>query len=295
MMLDELCNPDLREEQPSHLTFVTRCAVDETYATHPKVHVTREPFLRSETLGRAKSGSSSAEWDELRRSPVFESIDEDVVEELLSHCASHLFKPGSTIVEQDRELDALVIICRGLVDLTRIESDREFGVLLLASNDVIFPGAALSKEPSLVSARALTRTRTCSIPIEHVLRAARKAPQLALNMLFVTSGQWRMGVRNILDLNSRTAAQRVGAFLLRLFDLQQDTSAPVLPLPKRNLAARLGMTPETLSRMLQTVARNGLYLRGRTIIIKDREKIEAFCGPDPYLRGDERQLGVFAL
>jgi len=259
------------------------------------VHVTRDPFPRSPALGRGKSGALSGDSDELRRSPVFEGVDQSVVDELLSYCASDVFKPGSTIVEQDRELGALMIISRGLVDLTRIESEREFGVLLLASNDVIFPGAALSKEPSLVSARALTRTKTCSIPIEYVLRATRKAPQLALNMLFVTSGQWRMGVRNILDLNSRTAAQRVGAFLLRLFDLQQDTMVPVLPLPKRNLAARLGMTPETLSRMLQTVAKNGLYLRGRTIIIKDRAKIEAFCGPDPYLRGDERQLGVFAL
>jgi hypothetical protein len=55
------------------------------------------------------------------------------------------------------------------------------------------------------------------------------------------------------------------------------------------------MQPETLSRTLQTLADNGLYLRGRQIIVRDREAIEAFCGPDPYPSSDEHQLGVHAL
>jgi CRP/FNR family transcriptional activator FtrB len=109
------------------------------------------------------------------------------------------------------------------------------------------------------------------------------------------SGQWRMAVRNILDLNCRTAAQRVGAFLLRIADLQSDTSAPVLPIAKRHLAVRLGITAETLSRMLQTLADHGLHLRGRVIVVRDRAAIEEFCGPDPYPDKDERILDVFAL
>jgi CRP-like cAMP-binding protein len=104
-----------------------------------------------------------------------------------------------------------------------------------------------------------------------------------------------MAVRNILDLNCRTAAQRVASFLLRLVDLQPDTGAPILPIAKRHLAARLGMTAETLSRMLQVVADNGLHLRGRTIIVHDRARVEKFCGPDPYPSADERALNVFAL
>jgi CRP-like cAMP-binding protein len=102
-------------------------------------------------------------------------------------------------------------------------------------------------------------------------------------------------VRNTLDLSARSAAQRVGAFLLRLADLQSNGSPPILPIAKRHLAARLGITPETFSRMLQTVADHGLYLRGRTIIIRDRQKIEQFCGPDPYIARDEHELGVFAI
>jgi CRP-like cAMP-binding protein len=121
------------------------------------------------------------------------------------------------------------------------------------------------------------------------------SPVLAGNLMKAMSGQWRMAVRNILDLNCRTAGQRVAAFLLRLVDLQQDFETPILPIAKRHLAARLGMTAETLSRMLQVVADNGVYLRGRAIIVHDRARAEAFCGPDPYPGADERALNVFAL
>lgn len=235
------------------------------------------------------------DFRELRDFRVFEAVDPTLVDHLLSRCSSEQFRAGATIVEQDCTFGSLMIISRGLVDLTRIEGSREYGVLLLASKDLLLPAAAIFQEPSLVSARALIRTKVCSLPIPAVKEAMHRSPQFTANLLAATSGQWRMSVRNILDLSSRTASQRVGAFLLRLADLQKNEIAPVLPISKRHLAARIGITAETLSRMLQIVASNGLHLRGRTIIIKDREQIEAFCGPDPYAESDERQLGVFAL
>ena len=61
------------------------------------------------------------------------------------------------------------------------------------------------------------------------------------------------------------------------------------------LASRIGMQPETLSRTLQTLAANGLYLRGREIIVTNRAAIEEFCGPDPYPPASEYELGVHAL
>jgi hypothetical protein len=55
------------------------------------------------------------------------------------------------------------------------------------------------------------------------------------------------------------------------------------------------MQPETLSRTLQTLAANGLYLRGREIIITARDEIERFCGPAPYPSANEHEFGVHAL
>jgi hypothetical protein len=55
------------------------------------------------------------------------------------------------------------------------------------------------------------------------------------------------------------------------------------------------MQPETLSRTLQTLAANGLYLRGRQIIVTNRAAADDFRGPDPYPAASEHELGVHAL
>lgn len=233
--------------------------------------------------------------DELRANPVFDGLGSSITKRLLSASRGLQYRAGSFIVHQGGRLNGLHVVHRGLVDLAHVDGEHECGVLLLSTKDLLLPASALFGEPSIVSARALTTTKVVIFDAAEVRAAMEVSRVLANNVLKAMSGQWRMTVRNVLDLSCRTAAQRLAAFLLRLIDLQADSGAPILPIAKRHLAARLGMTAETLSRMLQVVADNGLYLRGRTIIVNDRARAEAFCGPDPYPGGDERGLNVFAL
>lgn len=233
--------------------------------------------------------------EELAQLPIFSGVEDDLVAELLRQSWALQYRAGALIVRQGNRTPALHVVLRGIVDLTRLAGRSECGVLLLSSKDLLLPATTLFHEPALVSARALTNTRMLMLDGSSVERALAASTAFATNLMKPMSGQWRMAVRNILDLNCRNAAQRVGAFLLRLADLQKDTPSPVLPIAKRHLAVRLGITAETLSRMLQTVADHGLYLRGRNIVIRDRMAIEDFCGPDPYPDKDERPLDVFAL
>lgn len=249
----------------------------------------------SEPAAEARPTSIKPDLDELRAHPMFDGLSRNIADRLLSANTALQYRAGSFIVHQGGLLDGLHIVHRGLVDLAHVDGDHECGVLLLSTKDLLLPASALFGEPSIVSARALTTTKVVVFDAAEVSAAMEVSRVLANNILKAMSGQWRMTVRNVLDLNCRTAAQRLAAFLLRLVDLQPDCGAPILPIAKRHLAARLGMTAETLSRMLQVVADNGVHLRGRTIIVNDRARAEAFCGPDPYPGGDERGLNVFAL
>jgi CRP/FNR family transcriptional activator FtrB len=233
--------------------------------------------------------------EQLRQLPIFTAVETPVVDKLLACCSTNQFRAGALIIQQGQRTPVLHIVLRGIVDLTHLSGRSECGVLLLSSKDLLLPATSLFHEPALVSARALTNAKMLMIDEGAVEKALGQSPAFATNLMKAMSGQWRMAVRNILDLNCRTAAQRVGAFLLRIADLQSDTSAPVLPIAKRHLAVRLGITAETLSRMLQTLADHGLHLRGRVIVVRDRAAIEEFCGPDPYPDKDERILDVFAL
>jgi len=227
--------------------------------------------------------------------PIFRGIDEHFARALLDASSVRQYRAGSIILHQGDRVEGLFIVRSGLVDLTRIDGQHECGVLLLSARDLLLPAASLFDERSLVTARALTTSRMMVIDNKTAAAALAQSPAFAANLMKAMSGQWRMAVRTILDLNCRTAGQRLGAFLLRLVDLQSDSPSAVLPIAKRHLASRLGMSAETLSRMLQVVADHGLHLRGRTIIVRDREQIEIFCGPDPYPERDERDLDVFAL
>ena len=250
---------------------------------------------RSEGISDMRPVAIRPDVAEVAALPVLCGLREDLRSRLLGACSGLQFRAGSTIVQENMRLPGLAIIHRGLVDLAHVRGEHECGVLLLSTKDVLLPSVALFDEPSLISARALTTTKLVLFELAVVQDVLAQSEVFACNIMKAMSGQWRMAVRNILDLNCRSAAQRLAAFLLRLADLQQDSGAPVLPIAKRHLAARLGMTAETLSRMLQVVAQNGLHLRGRTIIINDRRRIEAFCGPDPYPTRDDSGLNTFAL
>lgn len=227
---------------------------------------------------------------------LFNGVEPHVVETLITAFEHRTYGAGTMLVESGEHVQKLQIMTSGIVELCRLDFDgHEFGVLLLSAQDVILPAAAIFEERALVCVRTVSSTRMLELDGATMREAMKVSASLTLNLMKVTSGQWRMAVRSILELTGRSAAERLAAFLLRVADLQHGSATPKLPIPKRNLAARLGITPETLSRTLQIVAQQGLYLRGREIIVHDRARIAQFCGPDLYAEGNEHPLSVYAM
>jgi CRP/FNR family transcriptional activator FtrB len=182
-----------------------------------------------------------------------------------------------------------------MVDLSSTYRGRHCTVLLLTPGDSFMPAAALYDEPYLLSARTLAPSRVLMIDANVVRNEAKQTPEFGMAISRLLAGQFRLSLRIILDLKCRSPSERLTAFLLRLHDMRPPGTVAQIPFTKRQLSARIGMQPETLSRTLQVLAGNGLYLRGREIIVADRAKAEAFCGEDPYPSGSEDELGVYAL
>lgn len=227
--------------------------------------------------------------------PLLATLPKAVRERLLASSHMERFAPRAQIFGDGEAATHLHLILSGIVDLAAAYKGGECSALMMAAGDVFMPAAALYSEPYLVSAHSLTASRILMIDADVVRAEARACVELALGLARVLAGQWRVALKIILDLKCRSPSQRLAAFLLRLHDGTRPGIPPEVPFSKRQLASRIGMQPETLSRTLQTLAANGLYLRGRQIVILDRVKAEDFCGPDPYPAGDEHELGVFAL
>jgi len=227
--------------------------------------------------------------------PLIGSLPRESRERLLQHSRIERFPPRSLLLSEGEIPKDMHIVLSGIVDLSCTYKGHEYTALIMSAGDISMPAAALFQEPFLISARALTATRLLTVDADAFRSEARRSPELALSIARIIAGQWRLALKIILDLKCRSPSQRLASFLLRLYDAAVPGTVAEVPFSKRQLASRVGMQPETLSRTLQTLAANGLYLRGREIVLKDRDAIEAFCGPDPYPSADEGDLGVYAL
>jgi CRP/FNR family transcriptional activator FtrB len=226
---------------------------------------------------------------------LLDGLPESARDELLEAARIERFAPSARIFGEGEAPQYLYVVLNGIIDLSCAYKRNECTALLMARGDVFMPAAALYEEPYLVSAGALTPARLLLIDAGTVRQQTRRSPDLALAIARIMAGQWRVALKIILDLKCRSPSQRLAAFLLRLHDARPAGTLAEVPFSKRQLASRIGMQPETLSRTLQTLAANGLYLRGREIIITNRDEIERFCGPAPYPSANEHELGVHAL
>ena len=102
----------------------------------------------------------------------------------------------------------------------------------------------------------------------------QKDPTLALNMLAELSGRLRHFAGLIEDLSLKEVPGRLAKYLLYLSDGKGDGEV-ALDVSKGQLASLLGTIPETLSRILARMHRQGVIrLRGSQIRILDRPGIE---------------------
>lgn len=233
--------------------------------------------------------------EDIRSLPLLVGLDRESCDRLLAAASVRRFSRERELFSDQHAPDFLHVLMSGTVELFKRAGERDYGLMLLSPGDVFMPAAVLFEEPYLNSARTLSTAHLLLVPAPAVREEFARTHRFAINMGRVLAGQFRMATRHVLDLRCRTAPQRLGDFLLKLVDEGGNGEIGDLPVSKKRLAARVGMTPETFSRMLQKLADNGLLVRGTKIYVHDRQRILTFCGPAPYSDHAELALDVHAM
>jgi len=218
--------------------------------------------------------------DDLSTLPLLASLSAADQDRLLRSSRISSFRTGDFLFRDGEAPVHLHLLLNGLVELTKTQDRKDCGLMIFSAGDVFMPAAALFDEHYLASARILSPARILFLDLACVREYSESSPTFAMTLNRILAGQWRAALRNILDLKCRTAPQRLAVFLMKL--AAEDPQGAELPFSKRTLASRVGMSAETLSRALQTLADNGLLLRGSRIVVRDRDRIARFCGADPY-------------
>ena len=156
----------------------------------------------------------------------------------------------------------LVVLWRGDVGLGHDGADGHFQLERTVKGPAWLDAwSAWLGEGHLRDARALTAATVLSLPCAGVRQLLDRQPVLARRLLAALSRQVQDLAETVHDLMHRDAESRLAVWLLQHSALQAhpgETLQVRLGERKRDIAAQLGITPETLSRTMRALSGKGL-------------------------------------
>ena len=226
-----------------------------------------------------------AKVEELRSVGLFEGLPQAALARLQAIARVITANQDEVLCRQGTMPECLYILLEGQVALSSTATDGTAAVV-----EVIRPGghfvlaSVLAELPYLMSGYSVGRSRLLAIDSVGLLQLVEEDPLLSVTLLRSVSREFRNMVRQVRDLKLRTAAQRLGCYLLALVSDAEAAKAEFrLPFEKGLLAARLGCRQENLSRAFATLRDYGVETHGARVILHNIPKLKAFAVPDDDL------------
>jgi CRP/FNR family transcriptional regulator len=195
--------------------------------------------------------------DLLVRCDLFTGLHADQLLTLGGLASLRRYDRGEILFRQDTSAAGLHVITRGQVEVYRATEEGTRRLLhLFGPHEVVGEVPVFEGGPFPASAAAAAPVaEALFLPRDQFLTLGRERPEILLQMLATLSQRLRRFVGQIESLSSRPAPARLAARLLELAWEQgapgREASRVALPSSKADLARSLGMTPETLSRLLR--------------------------------------------
>lgn len=212
------------------------------------------------------------------RVPLFGGLPPAGLGRLLAGAAVRSLGRDETLFLQEDPADAFFIVIDGWVRLYRIGEDGGEIVIAVFTRGESFAEAAIFGSRIFpVSANAIEDSRVLVVPAGPFVARLREEPDLVLNILASMSHHLRYMVQHVEQLNLRSTAERLAAFIARLSRAETGPDVIRLPLDKSLIAGRLAMRPETLSRNFAKLTRQGLLsVRGSEVAIADVAALRSY-------------------
>jgi len=208
--------------------------------------------------------------------PIFSTLNYDEMMEVASITTSRDYKKGEMIYIAGEKKKTLYVIHKGKVKLTRISpSGKEQIISILGPGDFMGELSLFNDEPITNNAEALEDTTVCIIDGDKLKEIMTKYPAIAFKVLEELSRRLKRAENLIENLGVNDVETRIVQTLL---DLADENGVINLDISKKDLAAYMGMSQETLSRKLSYFQDKGLIkqIGHRRIEILDKESLEEY-------------------
>lgn len=215
----------------------------------------------------------------VREAELAHRVGERVIMRLANGGVVQILPPRAVLFEEGANPEFAHLVLSGRVGLVASGGTAQEAVIEIfgAGSLLVMPAVILSL-PYLVSGIVLAESRIMLIRADLFRRVLDDEPALARAVVDMQARHWRLLIEQIKDLKLRDAPQRLAQWLLRELE-QQGSGLIQVSEPKRVVARRLGMSPESFSRGIAALEEAGaIRADRRSIAVLERSALERAAG-----------------
>lgn len=221
--------------------------------------------------------------EQVRSIHLFRDMAESHFADLTMAAYLQRFPAQMALIEENEKPDFLHVVFEGGVELYARHGRRETTLAVCRPFTTFILAAVVQDRPYLASGRTIEPSQILMLPAEAVRLAFDRDGAFARAIVRELSASFRGVMKELKSHKLRASAERLANWILAEDHANGRDGRFKLPYDKRTLAARLGMTPENLSRNLAQLAACGVTINNRDVTIVDADALTAFADPTPSI------------
>lgn len=207
--------------------------------------------------------------------PIFKQLAQEDMDFVKSLIVREHYDKGARIISAGAQQRKLFVVRSGKVKIIKLLADGCEQIVRIVETNEYFGETELFQEgPLTVDIEALERTELCMIDGDVLKQFLLARPQMMMQMLSQLSKRIEKMEHTLSIISRKEVDARVADYLLQQM-YQQNSTTFFLPLAKKDIAALLGTTRESVSRKLSLFQKNNwLTLDGQCVTIIDHNALQ---------------------
>jgi len=213
---------------------------------------------------------------------LYTGLDSDQVCLIRGLLGKQAFESRQVVFRQGDASDWLYVIRSGQIKLTSCGPDGHEQIIRIGVAGHMLGFNTVDDRHHSYSAETLTPVRVCTIRHRDMLRVMEQNPRVSRRLVDLLNQELAQAHLLIRVLGQKTSAEKVALFLLSLVPEPADQARMhelPLPLSRQEIADMLGLTVETVSRLMSELKRKQIIEAPRGLLrILNLQDLRAYAG-----------------
>lgn len=219
--------------------------------------------------------------DELRRHPIFSALNDIQLKRVIQSASVIRLEENQHLFQAGQEARQFFLVRTGRIKLYLTSPDGAEKVIHLANSGDSFAEAIMFMDSHIypVNASALINSEVLAFSNKTFREILRESVDTCFRLLADMSTWLKKQLNEIDALTLQNATLRFSNYLLQQLPPGHGSQASIeLEAPKNIIASRLSIQPESFSRILRNLQREGLItIQGNVIVINDTQQLRSRC------------------